>query len=270
MNKKRSSLTAVLTLVLSLLAIFASLEGIFNSEIYGKLLESGAISETLVLGSVAQDIISLVLGIVLAALSAMYIIKGGYRTFIAILGLTANFFYNYGLYTIQGQYSSLYLVYLAIFSMAIYCLIFGFISFKPDDVKDYRLPGALRVSIIALIILIVAILGPAWLGGMSASIAANIHGDTYGVYVLDLGIVFPALGITAFQLIRRRPLASTLGGFALLKIFGVCLTWGFAEWFVPLSRGMAPNAFMAAISTFLTLTSLVLIFFYMFKLKKGE
>jgi len=63
------------------------------------------------------------------------------------------------------------------------------------------------------------------------SYGEHIPQDTYGVFVLDLGIVFPAIAITATMLIRGKPFGNILAGVILMKAFTVCLAWGFAEWY---------------------------------------
>lgn len=270
MNIYRSRITAVMTLVLSILALIASLEGILNKRIYEDVLKAGTITKTLLLGSIAQDIISIPLGLILVILSVLFLKRQGYKTFIAILGLTGNFFYGYGLYAIQGQYTSIYLIYLAVFMLSIYSLIFGLLSFEIDVAKNYHLPRSLGIGIIVFMIIIISILGPGWILGINANIAKHIPPETYGVFVLDLCIVFPALGIIISQYIRKKPFATTLAGVALFKIFGVCLSWGFSQWFVTFYDGIKLDIGMTAISTTLTLVSLILIVLYMFKLHKGE
>jgi hypothetical protein len=56
--------------------------------------------------------------------------------------------------------------------------------------------------------------------------------DTYGVFVLDLGIVFPALALTAkLVLIRKMKFGINLAGIMLMKVFAISLSWGFSEWY---------------------------------------
>jgi len=132
MNIRKSRQTAIMTLIVSLLALFAGLSGLLNKNLYTEVFLAGTISKFLVSGSIAQDIISVPLGLLLAVLSLLFLKQPGYKTFIAILGLAGYFFYGYGLYTMQGQYTSIYLVYLAVFGLSLYSIIWGLISFEPD------------------------------------------------------------------------------------------------------------------------------------------
>lgn len=266
MNIGRSRLAAIMTFVVSCLAFYASLEGLLNKNLYQEVLSAGTISKSLMAGSLAQDIISIPLSVILALLSLAFIKQPGYKKLITILGLTGYFFYAYGLYVIQGQYTSIYLVYMAIFGVSIYSLILGFLSFDPSTVKTYQLPSILRWSITIFLLLILSILTPGWLLRIYPAIANHVPEGAYAVFILDLCIVFPAMGLTVVQLLRRKSFGIVLAGVVLIKAFTVCLSWGFAEWFVQF-YGFRTNYSMLAISGTLTLISLLLTALYIFNLK---
>lgn len=268
MNIQKGRQTAAMTLVVSLLALFAALSGLLNKNIYADVLKAGTISEFLVSGSLAQDIIAVPLGLLLAGLSLAFLKSPGYKTFISILGVTGFFFYGYGLYSIQGQYTSIYPVYLAVFGLSLYSLIWGLTGFEPEPVKKYRLPGALRITIGIFLLAVVLALVPRWLSLMYMDIAMHVPGETYGVFVLDLSLVFPALVIIAFQLWRNRPYGNILAGVALYKVLTVCLSVAFGEWFNPVYRGAQANYAGIYIFTGLTAGSLVLTVLYLINLKK--
>jgi len=46
---------------------------------------------------------------------------------------------------------------------------------------------------------------------MSADIANHFPGETYGVFILDFGIVFPALAISAVKLLQNTSVGYILG-----------------------------------------------------------
>ncbi len=267
MNNQRSRIAATLTLTLSLLALYASLMGVLNENLYRDVFLAGVLPEPLIWGSMAQDIISIPLSVALALLSLAFFSRKGYKTLIAILGLAWYFFYAFGLYVMQGQYTDIYVVYLAIFGLSVYGMIFGLLSFEADEVRLYCLPNRLRKAIGIFLIAILMFLGPVWLLRMAPDIARHVPGSTYAVFIMDLTIVFPAFGIIAAQLLRKNPQGNTLAGIALFKGLTLCLAWAFAEWTNPV-QGIPVNAGMAAISSTLTLICLILFIPYMIKLKK--
>ncbi|MDP4091343.1 MAG: hypothetical protein Q8930_19020, partial [Bacillota bacterium] len=103
----RGRLAAVIALVMSILILFSCLEGIFNKSIYNDLLSAGTITKYLLSGSRAQDIIFIPLTLVLGFLCILFLKRPGYKILITIIGLCGNFFYGYGLYAMQGQYTKI-------------------------------------------------------------------------------------------------------------------------------------------------------------------
>ncbi len=266
-NLQRSRITASMTLILSILVIFACLAGILEKNIYEDVLSAGTITEVLVVGSIAQDIMFVPLGLLLATLSIMFLRRPSYKKFVTILGLTGNFLYGYGLYAMQGQYTSIYLIYLAIFSLAIYSIVLGLLSFTAEFAVRTSLPRTLRISIVIFLSIIVLMLGLVWTLRITPDIARHIPQDTYGVFVLDLGIVFPAIAITAMMLIRSKPFGNILAGVVLMKIFTVCLSWGFGEWYSRYSGSIQGSYDMLVIPTVLTIISLVFYVQYLYRFR---
>ncbi len=269
MNIRRGRLTAAMTLVVSLLGLAAAFAGVWNENLYKEVYLAGTISEFLIAGSIAQDLVSIPLGLLLAVLSVAFLKRPGYKTFIAILGLTGYFFYGYGLYTMQGQYTAIYLVYLAIFGLSLYSLIWGITSFDADAVKNYFLPRSLRLATGVFLAAIVLVLTPIWFNLITADIEKRAPGDTYAVFILDLAVVFPALGIIAALLWQNNRFGNILAGVALFKAMTVCLSVAFGEWFNPYYSGHEPDLAGIAIFAGLTLVSLVFIVLYLLKLEKA-
>lgn len=256
---------AALCLCLSLLAVFASAVGVFQPSLYQEVVTAGSLSELLRFGSIAQDLVSLPLGVLLAGLSIACLRRPGVKRFVSMLGLSAYFFYAYGLYVIQGQYTALYLVYLAIFGLSIYSLVFGLSGLDPRVVERLRMPRALALSISAFLLLILVVLTPVWLIRMAPDVTARVPGEVYGVFVLDLGIVFPVLALTAIYLIRRKALGHVLAGIALVKAFTLCFSVFLGEGLKPF-HGFQVDSGMLVIFGALTACSGLLGGLYLFRL----
>lgn len=267
LNIKRSRITACMTLILSVLALFACLAGILEKSIYEDVLSVGTITKFLLVGSVGQDIIFIPLALLLALLSALFLKRPGTKIFITILGLTCNFFYGYGLYSIQGQYTNIYLIYLGIFSLSIYSIVLGLLSFTNEFAARTSLPRTLRIATSIFLYSIVLILGLVWVIRIIPDITKHIPQDTYGVFVLDLGIVFPAIAIIATMLFRSKPFGNILAGVVLMKVFTVCLSWGFGEWYGRFSGNIQGSYDMLLIPTTLTIISFVFFILYLSKLQ---
>lgn len=113
----------------------------------------------------------------------------------------------------------------------------------------------------------IAFLYPVWIIRMIPDIASHVPGQTYAVFILDLCLIFPAIGIIAYLLLKKKPLGVLLAGMAHLKIFTLCLSWTFGELTNPLA-GNTFTAEMAILSSALTLCSLIFFVPYILKLKK--
>jgi hypothetical protein len=257
--------TSVLMMLTSLLALLASLAGIFSSDVYRDLIQTGAITEYLILGSVVQDIITVPVSIALFISSFIYIKGKDRRVLTAMAGLVSYIFYGYALFSIQGQYTSLYLIYLVIFGSS----AFGLMFIVPKLIRmscRTEVSGGLRKGIAAFLLLILAVLAPVWILRMQPDIANRAPGEQYGVFVLDLAVVFPAFGIIAFNLIRNNAAIDLLTGAALVKVFTLCLSVGLGEFIKP-SFGFPQDMAMTGIFITLTAVSAILSVLIFRKLK---
>ena len=257
---RMTTIVAILTLLISVLALLASTMGIFNQAIYNELLLTGAITKPLVFGSIVQDIISIPASVLLIILSIAFIRKHDRRMLIIILGLTAYFFYGYGLYTIQGQYTGIYFIYLAILGLSIYSLIFGIIGLV-GNMNHVYLPKSICYSIVFFIAIILLVLIPAWIVRMTPDIISRAPGEIYGVFILDLAVVFPALAIIAFKVMRGDNKGYLLAGVALVKVFTLCLSVALGEWLKPI-YGFPQDLAMILVFSLLTLISAILSILY--------
>lgn len=101
-------------------------------------------------------------------------------------------------------------------------------------------------------------------------IARHIPNDTYGVFILDLGIIFPAIMITVSELIRGEPFANILKGVVLIKEITVCLSWGFGEIYIRIIDNTIGGYDMLVIPILLTILSVILFVLYIQNLQYKE
>jgi hypothetical protein len=268
MDIRNSRKIAIATLLLSMLALYASLMGVFDHSLYNDVYEAGTIPKLLIWGSKAQDIISIFIALLLAVISFIFLRNPGIKSFITMLGMVWYFFYAFGLYTIQGQYTSIYLVYMMIFGLSFYLMILGALCFQREEVKQYHIPEGLRKAISIFLFIIIVLLYPVWILRMSPDIGRHVPGSVYGVFILDLCLVFPAIGAIAYMQWKKKAFGNILAGAALIKVITLCLSWAFGELTNPLN-GNPFSPEMAIISSLLTTAGLILFIPYIRKLKKS-
>lgn len=257
----------VLSLLIGIVALYASLKGVFDNQIYQEIYDSGVISEHFIWASKAQDIISVFVAFLMIIISVISVIKQSFLKSITLIGCVWYFLYAYGLYVMQGAYTSIYPFYLIIFGLSVYAMIIGLISYKVKDIENLSLSKKLRTILIAFFLMIVTILTPAWIAKMLGDINIRQPGETYAVFIMDLGIVFPAMVITVCLLIKKHVFAIILAGVCLIKTFTLCLSWTFAEWTQPVI-GQPVELQMARISAVLCVLGLILFMFYIREVKK--
>ncbi len=270
MNRYYSKTVIWMAVILSIAAIYASLRGILDENLYRDVYEAGIIPERLIYGSIAQDYISTVAALVLMIACISFLKNPGIKIFIIILGLTSYLFYAFGLYVIPGQYTAIYLIYLFIFGLSIYTLITGMISFEYEYIRFFFLPSPIRHFTGIFMTLIVFFLLPIWINLMVPDLRQHTPGDTYAVYILDLCIVFPALIIFSVLIVRDKPYGRIFSGIGLFKAFTVCLSVAVGEWMVAALSGVVLNRFMFSVFTVMTVISLLLFVFYLFYLVRRK
>lgn len=257
----------VLSMLIGIVVLYASLKGVFDNRIYQEVYDSGVISENFIWASKAQDIISIIIAVFIIIISVISVIKQSFLKSIMLIGCVWYFLYAYGLYVMQGAYTSIYPFYLIIFGLSVYAMIIGLISYRVKDIKNLSLGKKLRTMLIIFFLMIVTILTPAWIAKMLGDINMRQPGETYAVFIMDLGIVFPAMVITVYLLIKKHVFAIVLAGVCLIKTFTLCLSWTFAEWTQPVI-GQPIVLQMAGISAVLCVLGLILFIVYSIEVKK--
>ncbi len=266
-NSSKGTIAAILTLLVSVMSLFTAVYTVSDNQIYHQVYEAGTISEFLIAGSLAQDMLVIPTSVIILFLSLFFLKRRNFKILISILGLIGYIFYAYGLYVIQGQYSSLYLLYLAIFGLSIYAMIYGLISFQSLSTARIELPAKLRIIIAVFLLLVIGILAPILLTQIGKDIAEFTPSQTYAVYVLDLAIEFPAFVIVAIMLFKNTPFGNILAGIVLFKVLSVCLSVAFGEWYVAFYRNFDPDYGMLSMFAVLTVLSSLLLTAYFTRIR---
>lgn len=252
---------ALLSFAVAVTALYCALRGVFDRQLYHAINVTGVISQRMIWGSRAQDIISALIAVGAGTLAVLTYSKPTVLKRVILLGFDWYFLYAFGLYVIQGAYTAIYGLYLLIFGMSVYAMIFGFAGFRKEEMAEVGLGHKTVKALSAFFAVIVVMLTTVWLSQMLKDIALRHPGETYAVYIMDLGIVFPAMSISIYLLLKRRALGTALAGVCLIKTITLCLSWAFGEWTQPVI-GNAVSPEMAMMSTGLCLMGVLLWFFY--------
>ena len=169
---------------------------------------------------IGTDAVTLFAFIPLLIVSLLLHVRGSLRGSFILLGTLSFFVYNGASLTFGAAYNNLFLVYLALFSASLFAFILALTGIDYQSLPSRfsaRLPHRgmaifFTVTGLALAFIWLSDVVSALLAGQAPPLLATY--TTMVTYVLDIGVIVPALLVTA-QLIRRRsplgyPLASTL------------------------------------------------------------
>jgi len=236
MNNQRSiSFLAVLISLFSLAATTYALvsnqgggpykyKSIFNEnvDIYGRgLYQHDSVS--MATQALAQDYVTLFLGIPLLIISLVLTSKGLVKGKLLLTGTLGYFLYTYTSYSFLSMYNSMFLVYVIIMSASFFAFILAMMSFdipKLPQLFNETLP----VTFLSSFLLVVSsVFGLMWLGKVVSGMIHGTHPDglehytTLIIQALDLGFVIPVGFLAAILLIKRRPFGYLLAAVITFK-----------------------------------------------------
>jgi hypothetical protein len=229
---------SILTLLVALLALVAAGTGVFWTgsgtgatlqTVYGErvVLKGAGLyrndSVSIAAQEVAQDVVTLLVGIPLLLVSLWRFRRGSLRGRLLLTGTLAYFLYTYASYSFGAAFNDLFLVYVALFSLSLFATVMGVASIDIPTLPrcfSQRLP---RRSIAIFLFVVAAFLLFAWLGRIVPSQLR--HGPPVGIessttlviQVLDLGLIVPASVLGGVLLLQRRAWGYLLASVVLIQ-----------------------------------------------------
>jgi hypothetical protein len=173
---------------------------------------------------IGQDVVTLILGIPLLAASMILANRGSLRGRLLLAGALGYFLYTYASMSFLTAFNTLYLVYVALFSISLFGFILALKGLDPADVARHISDHFPRRRIATYFMIVAVFLALAWLGLV---VPPMIRGTppaglesaiTMVIQSLDLGVIVPTAFITAILLLQKRPWGYTLAAVVLLKI----------------------------------------------------
>jgi hypothetical protein len=256
-----------LSVLVAILVLLASLAGLFLKSTYARETTSYALQ------GVGQDIENIVAAVTL--LITVYVVsKGSVKAFLVWMGVLLALLYSYVIYAFAVHFNSLFLVYVAILGLSFYALIGSLIHLHLDSLQPYFAANT-KARPVSVFLLVIAILF--YLQWLSEDIPALVTGKipqslvengllTNPVHVLDMGLLLPAMIITAILLWRRKLLGYLLA--IPLLVFSILTGIGIlAIFFVMSSKGMPTSLVVELLFAVIVLVSLVLSWLFVREVK---
>ncbi|MEH7095417.1 hypothetical protein [Neobacillus vireti] len=193
-----------------------------NVDIYGRgLYQHDSVS--MATQALAQDYVTLFLGIPLLIISLVLTAKGLVKGKLLLTGTLGYFLYTYASYSFLSMYNSMFLVYVIIMSASFFAFILMMMTFDIPKLP-YLFNETLPVTFISSFLLVVSsVFGLMWLGKVVSGVMYGTQPDglehytTLIIQALDLGFVIPVGFLAAILLIKRRPFGYLLAAVITFK-----------------------------------------------------
>ena len=170
----------------------------------------------------ANDVVTLVLGVPLLAISFWLARRGSLRGKLLLAGTLGFFLYTYMSMCFGAAYNPLFLVYVALFGLSLYAFILAMLSFDLGTLPQHFSERTPRRWIAGLLIGAALFLALAWLGRVAATFTSDQappleNVTSMFIQAMDLVLVVPMCILAAILLLRRSAWGYLLASVATLK-----------------------------------------------------
>ena len=182
-----------------------------NVKIYGIGIYQHMSADVAIQG-IAQDYISLFVGIPLLLISLYGFRKGSLRSQFILTGILGYFLVTFLFYTSMAMYNVLFLLYVTLLSLSFFALLVSLLSFDLNNLinkfsiktPNKFLGGFLIANSVLIALLWLSIIVPPLIDGSIYPFALQ-HYTTLIVQGLDLGLLLPLAFISGLLFIKNRP-----------------------------------------------------------------
>ncbi|MEH7108508.1 hypothetical protein [Bacillus sp. JJ1764] len=229
----------ILTLFISLFSILTTSVGIFSNQgpgeykfqsiygetisIYGKGLYQHD-SASMALQAIAQDYVTLFLGVPLLLISLYFSKKDFLKGRLILTGTLGYFLYTYVSYSFLSMYNRFFLVYVLLMSLSFFAFTLSIMSFNIPRLPEYFHEKLPRGLIGAVLIFVSTAFGILWMGKIAPSLSNGNppvgieHYTTMVIQALDLGFIIPIGLLAGILLIKRKPFGYLLASIITIKL----------------------------------------------------
>jgi len=211
----------------------------------------------------ANDLVTLVLGLPLLAISFWLTLRGSLRGRLLLTGTLGFILYTYISMCFGAAYNRLFLVYVALFGLSLYAFILSMMSFDLKTLPAHFSPKLPRRWIAGLLFFAAAFLAFAWLGRIVATFAPGAvpaleNTTSMFIQAMDLALIVPLCIVAAVLLLRRSPWGYLLASVGMMKF----LTMGTAVSLMGLNMarvGVPVNVAELLIFPTITLVNIIMV-----------
>lgn len=222
---KHKSVISVLVMVITAASIIASLNGILSNDgdgkyfyesirgetvtIYGKGLYKHMSADVAIQG-VAQDYITLFIGIPFLLFALLWSTKNSLRGMLLLSGTLVYFFVTYLFYLSMGMYNEMFLVYALLLGTTFFAFVLTLFSYEFNNMKDIFTSQKLMRNAGVFLIVNASLVTLLWLGVVVPPLINGAiypkqlqHYTTLIVQGFDLGLLLPISFVVGILAIRK-------------------------------------------------------------------
>jgi hypothetical protein len=174
----------------------------------------------------ANDLVMLVLGLPLLAVSFWLARRGSLRGHLLLTGTLGFILYTYVTMCFGAAYNPLFLIYVALFSLSLFAFVLSMMSFDMETLPAHFSPKLPRRAIAGLLFFAGGFLLLAWLGRI---VPPLLSGETpplenvtsLFIQAMDLALIVPLCGLGGVLLLRRSAWGYLLASVGLLKFLTI-------------------------------------------------
>jgi hypothetical protein len=173
---------------------------------------------------IAQDTVTLVLGIPLLIVALVLAARGSLRGKVLLTGTLGYFLYTYTTIAMTAAYNELFLVYVALFSLSLFAFVLSVLALDVGTLATHITARFPRRTIAGFALFLGVMMALLWLGRIGPALLAGTPPvglesyTTLVIQVMDLGIIVPVALLTGVLLLRRVPLGYVLA--VVVQVFG--------------------------------------------------
>lgn len=208
-----------------------------------------------------NDLITLIVGLPLLAVSAWMAFRGSLRGNLLLTGTLGFFLYTYMSMSMLTAYNSFFLIYVALFTMSLYAFILSMMAIDVKSLPEHFSPRLPRGWIASVLFAVGGFLSLAWLGRIGSPLIQGVdpaleNTTTLVIQAMDLGLIAPLAIIAGILLLRKSAWGYLLASVAVLK--GLTMSLAVSAMGINMVLKGVPDS-MAILIPFLVLTALNLV-----------
>jgi hypothetical protein len=169
-----------------------------------------------------NDLITLVVGLPLLLVSTWLAFRGSLRGRLLLTGTLGFLLYTYMSMSMLTAYNSLFLVYVAVYTLSMYAFILSMLSFDLADLPRHFSPRLPRGWIAGVLFAVGGFLFLAWMGRivsplLQSQTPALENTTTLVIQAMDLSLIVPLAILSGVLLLRHSAWGYLLASVAVLK-----------------------------------------------------